>query len=110
LVAKVPILFNEYWLYQLQILCGKINAGSHLFACSNPVWLVAKTIEEAKTIEDLSCWLVVDQEEPQQYSARLTHDDGSGCDFYHRMTFDLLLGLADDLEIPTDQDIMSHES
>ena len=70
----------------------------------------AKTIEEAKTIEDLSCWLVVGQEEPQQYSARLTHDDGSGCDFYHRMTFDLLLGLADDLEIPTDQDIMSHES
>lgn len=39
----------------------------------------------------IRAFIMGSEEEPQQYSARLTHDDGSGCDFYHRMTFDLML-------------------
>ena len=73
-----------------------------IFLCRIPSgsWL-----KNLKTTEDPSFWRLFGKEEPQQLSARLTHEDGSGCDFYHRMTFDLLLGLAY-LEIPTDQDMV----
>eukprot|EP00435_Cladocopium_sp_Y103_P015983 s341_g3.t4 len=39
----------------------------------------------------IRAFIMGSEEEPQQLSARLTHDDGSGCDFYRRMTFDLML-------------------